>query len=166
MNLLISLFSLSLSLQQILWAFICVLLFYRTFNRYKYEPRFYYVHQMLGSSLCISRGSASVINLNCGLVLLPMCRVVVTSLRGILRKMSMYTMRVIIDSCKGFHIACAYAIVLSSVIHYTAHVINARNFSMNYNRIYTNVNAAKYQYEDPLWIILGTGWYYFVFFSD
>ncbi|XP_029649052.1 NADPH oxidase 4-like [Octopus sinensis] len=140
----------------VLWAFICVLLFYRTYNRYKYEPRFYYVHQMLGSSLCISRGSAAVINLNCGLVLLPMCRVVVTSLRGILRKMSMYTMRVIIDSCKGFHIACAYAIVLSSVIHYTAHVINARNFSMNYNRIYTNVNAAKYQYEDPLWIILGT----------
>ncbi|GAB1607047.1 NADPH oxidase 4-like [Argonauta hians] len=140
----------------ILWASICVILFYRTYNRYKYEPRFYYVHQMLGSSLCISRGSAAVINLNCGLVLLPMCRVVVTSVRSVLRKMSMYTMRLILDSCKGFHIACAYAIALSSVIHYTAHVINARNFSINYNRIYINVNAAKYQHEDPLWIILGT----------
>lgn len=139
-----------------IWAIVCILLFKWTYSLYKYEPSFYYVHQMLGSWLCISRAAASVINLNCGLILLPMCRTVMTACRGLQRKMSLYTMRMILDSCKGFHIACAYAIIVASVIHYIAHVFNAKNFSMNYNRIYKNVNAARYQDEDPIWIVLGT----------
>lgn len=32
--------------------------------------------------LCISRASASVLNFNCSLVLLPMCRLMLTFLRG------------------------------------------------------------------------------------
>ena len=51
--------------------------------------------------------------------------------------------------------------ISSAVVHYIAHVFNAKNFSMNYNRIYKNVNAARYQNEVSILLI-----YYLVFYNQ
>uniref|UniRef100_A0A2K6FB41 NADPH oxidase 4 n=1 Tax=Propithecus coquereli TaxID=379532 RepID=A0A2K6FB41_PROCO len=90
------------------------------------EPREYYpvmsvdlLHNMLG--LCLSRASASVLNLNCSLILLPMCRTL---------------------------LAYLYILVLLSV-HVAAHLVNALNFSVNYSEDFVELNAARYRDEDP-----------------
>ncbi|XP_064610676.1 NADPH oxidase 4-like [Liolophura sinensis] len=140
----------------VLWLSGCGVLFWRTYRYYKYEPSFYYVHQILGSCLCLSRASAAVLNLTCGMAVLPVCRVTVTTLRHFNAKMKLRTMRMLLDCCKGFHICCAYLIVGTSMVHFSAHMWNARNFSMYYNHVIRDVNAALYQDQDPLWILLQT----------
>ncbi|CAH2225544.1 NADPH oxidase 4 isoform X2 [Pelobates cultripes] len=64
------------------WLAINTWLFYKTFILYYRGPQYYYLHQMLGLGLCISRASASVLNLNSSLILLPMCRILLAMLRG------------------------------------------------------------------------------------
>ncbi|RXN24249.1 NADPH oxidase 4 [Labeo rohita] len=64
------------------WIAINVYLFWSTFMLYFSGSQYYYLHKMLGLGLCISRASASVLNFNCSLVLLPMCRSLLTFLRG------------------------------------------------------------------------------------
>ncbi|KAL5010366.1 hypothetical protein ScPMuIL_012671 [Solemya velum] len=139
-----------------LWLVVCALLFWRTYNEFKYDPQFFYVHQMLGSWLCMSRASAAVLNLNCGLVLVPMCRTFVTFLRNIQRKVGLGTMANLLDACKGFHIACAYVICILSVIHISGHMINARNFSKYYNPVYADVNGVMYKDQDPMMVVVAT----------
>ncbi|XP_071114015.1 NADPH oxidase 4-like [Haliotis cracherodii] len=140
----------------VLWAAGCAVLFWRTYCYFKYDPGFYYVHRMLGPWLCISRGSAAVLNLNCGFVLLPMCRSLLTLLRRLNRKISVETMRLILDTCKGFHITCAFFICINAVIHFVAHMFNARNFSQYYNPAIPGVNGAHFSNQDPLLVAITT----------
>ncbi|MCQ6483205.1 hypothetical protein NPN19_25570, partial [Vibrio parahaemolyticus] len=49
----------------LIWLSLNVLLFWKTFLLYNQGPEYYYIHQMLGLGLCLSRASASVLNLNC-----------------------------------------------------------------------------------------------------
>ncbi|XP_048249177.1 NADPH oxidase 4-like [Haliotis rufescens] len=140
----------------VLWAAGCAVLFWRTYCYFKYDPGFYYVHRMLGPWLCISRGSAAVLNLNCGFVLLPMCRSLLTLLRRLNRRISVETMRLILDTCKGFHITCAFFICINAVIHFVAHMFNARNFSQYYNPAIPGVNGAHFSNQDPLLVAITT----------
>ncbi|XP_046560415.1 NADPH oxidase 4-like [Haliotis rubra] len=139
-----------------LWTAGCAVLFWRTYYYFKYDPGFYYVHRMLGPWLCISRGSAAVLNLNCGFVLLPMCRSLLTLLRRLNRKISVETMRLVLDTCKGFHITCAFFICINAVIHFVAHMFNARNFSQFYNTAIPGVNGAHFSNQDPLLVAITT----------
>ncbi|KAL4697321.1 hypothetical protein H8959_003019, partial [Pygathrix nigripes] len=66
----------------LIWLSMNVLLFWKTFLLYNQGPEYHYLHQMLGLGLCLSRASASVLNLNCSLILLPMCRTLLAYLRG------------------------------------------------------------------------------------
>ncbi|TRY59113.1 hypothetical protein DNTS_009557 [Danionella cerebrum] len=65
-----------------LWVAVNVFLFWRTFLLFYSGEQYFYLHKMLGLGLCFSRASASVLNLNCSLVLMPMCRSLLTILRG------------------------------------------------------------------------------------
>ncbi|KAM9320794.1 NADPH oxidase 4 [Gastrophryne carolinensis] len=128
-------------------------LFWRTFSIYSRSPRYYYLHQMLGLGLCISRASATLLNFNCSLVLLPMCRTLLAALRGTKKVVSRRTRR-LLDKSKSFHAACGTAICVFSAIHVGAHVVNAVNFSANYNSEYIALNVARYKDEDPRVILL------------
>ncbi|KAA0701359.1 NADPH oxidase 4 [Triplophysa tibetana] len=95
------------------WVGVNVFLFWRTFLLYYSRPQYYYLHEMLGLGLCISRASASVLNLNCSLVLLPMCRSVLTLLRGSQRVTSRQVRR-LLDKSKMFHVTCGITICVFS----------------------------------------------------
>ncbi|KAG8548691.1 hypothetical protein GDO81_024525 [Engystomops pustulosus] len=130
------------------WLAINTLLFWRTFSRYYSGQQYYYLHQMLGLGLCISRASASVLNFNCCLVLLPMCRTLLAVVRTSKRIVSRKTRR-LLYKYKSFHAACGIAICIFSAVHVGAHIINADNFSTNYNTEYIALNVARYKNEDP-----------------
>uniref|UniRef100_A0A672L962 FAD-binding FR-type domain-containing protein n=1 Tax=Sinocyclocheilus grahami TaxID=75366 RepID=A0A672L962_SINGR len=105
------------------WIAVNVFLFWRTFMLYFSGAQYYYLHKMLGLGLCISRASASVLNFNCSLVLLPMCRSLLTFLRGSQRVMGRCVRR-LLDKSKTFHVACGVTICVFSVVHVSAHLVN------------------------------------------
>ncbi|XP_019741464.1 NADPH oxidase 4 isoform X2 [Hippocampus comes] len=130
-------------------------LFVKTFLMYCSGQQYHYLYKMLGLGLCISRASASVLNLNCSLVLLPMCRTLLTFVRGTHTVSSRKTRR-LLDRSKTFHVACGVAICIFSVVHVSAHLVNVMNFSSSYSEDFPALNFARYKGEDPKRIILTT----------
>ncbi|XP_054829899.1 NADPH oxidase 4 [Eublepharis macularius] len=110
---------------------------------------------MLGLGLCLSRASASVLNLNCSLVLLPMCRILLAFLRGSQKVASRKTRR-LLDKSKTFHVTCGVTICIFSVVHVAAHLVNALNFSVNYSEEFLALNAASFHGEDPRKLLFAT----------
>ncbi|XP_067220669.1 NADPH oxidase 4 isoform X2 [Chanodichthys erythropterus] len=108
---------------------------------------------MLG--LCISRASASVLNFNCSLVLLPMCRLMLTFLRGSQRVTSRRVRR-LLDKSKTFHVACGVTICIFSVVHVCAHLVNMVSFSVRYSEDFPALNVAQYRGQDPRVLIIST----------
>ncbi|KFZ64677.1 NADPH oxidase 4, partial [Antrostomus carolinensis] len=137
------------------WLSLNLWLFWKTFLLYYQGLEYYYLHQMLGLGLCVSRASASVLNFNCCLVLLPMCRVLLAFLRGSQKVASRKTRR-LLDKSKTFHVTCGITICIFSVLHVAAHLVNALNFSENYNEDFLSLNAANYRGEDPRKLLFAT----------
>ncbi|XP_075905765.1 NADPH oxidase 4 isoform X2 [Nelusetta ayraudi] len=138
-----------------LWLGVNTWLFIRTFLLYSTGLQYHYLYNMLGLGLCISRASAAVLNLNCSLVLLPMCRSLLTFIRGTHTVSSRKTRR-LLDKSKTFHVACGIAICIFSVVHVSAHLVNVVNFSASYSDDFPALNLAHYRGEDPKLIILTT----------
>ncbi|XP_046295350.1 NADPH oxidase 4 isoform X2 [Marmota monax] len=105
--------------------------------------------------LCFSRASASVLNFNCSLILLPMCRTLLAYLRGSQKVPSRRTRR-LLDKSRTFHITCGITICIFSGVHVAAHLVNALNFSVNYSEDFIELNAARYQDEDPRKLLFTT----------
>ncbi|XP_046927656.1 NADPH oxidase 4 isoform X2 [Lynx rufus] len=137
------------------WLSLNVLLFWKTFLLYNQGPEYHYLHQMLGLGLCLSRASASVLNLNCSLILLPMCRTLLAYLRGSQKVPSRRTRR-LLDKSRTFHITCGVTICIFSGVHVAAHLVNALNFSVNYSEDFVELNAARYRDEDPRKLLFTT----------
>ncbi|KAK2188759.1 hypothetical protein NP493_123g05054 [Ridgeia piscesae] len=131
-----------------------VVVFRLTYSYYRDAPQLFYLRQILGRGLCVSRGTANVINLNLGMLLLPVCHSLTTFLRRPKWKVSMWTFRHLIDHCKGFHVLCAWTVTLASGVHLFSHVFNAYNYSLNFNWRYPDVNAATRPNENPLLIVI------------
>uniref|UniRef100_A0A8I5N553 NADPH oxidase 4 n=1 Tax=Papio anubis TaxID=9555 RepID=A0A8I5N553_PAPAN len=139
----------------LIWLSMNVLLFWKTFLLYNQGPEYHYLHQMLGLGLCLSRASASVLNLNCSLILLPMCRILLAFLRGSQKVPSRRTRR-LLDKSRTFHITCGVTICIFSGVHVAAHLVNAFNFSVNYSEDFVELNAARYRNEDPRKLLFTT----------
>ncbi|XP_002754746.3 NADPH oxidase 4 isoform X1 [Callithrix jacchus] len=139
----------------LIWLSMNVLLFWKTFLLYNQGPEYHYLHQMLGLGLCLSRASASVLNLNCSLILLPMCRTLLAYLRGSQKVPSRRTRR-LLDKSRTFHITCGVTICIFSGVHVAAHLVNALNFSVNYSEDFVELNAARYRDEDPRKLLFTT----------
>ncbi|XP_023648448.2 NADPH oxidase 4 isoform X1 [Paramormyrops kingsleyae] len=139
----------------VLWLSTNIALFWKTFVSYCSGPQHYYLHKMLGLGLCMSRASAAVLNLNCCLVLLPVCRSLLAGLRGF-QKVTSRKARRILDKRKTFHMACGIAIGLFSVIHVSAHLANVYSFSAWYSDEFPALNLARHRGEDPRIIMFTT----------
>uniref|UniRef100_A0A8C4RR12 NADPH oxidase 4 n=1 Tax=Erpetoichthys calabaricus TaxID=27687 RepID=A0A8C4RR12_ERPCA len=131
---------------KLLWLAANVYLFWKTFILYLKGPEYYYLYKMLGPGLCISRASASVLNLNCSLILLPMCRTLLAFLRGS-HKVTGRRARRLLDKSKTFHTVCGITISVFSVLHVASHMINAVNFSVNFSEEFPPLNLAHYKGE-------------------
>ncbi|KAF3847845.1 hypothetical protein F7725_020873 [Dissostichus mawsoni] len=125
-----------------LWLGANTWLFLKTFLLYSTGQQYHYLYKMLGLGLCISRASASVLNLNCSF--------------GAAAHVSSRETRRLLDKSKTFHVACGVSICIFSVVHVSAHLANVVNFSVSYSEDFPALNLARYRGEDPKLIILTT----------
>ncbi|KAM9036260.1 NADPH oxidase 4 isoform X1 [Sarcophilus harrisii] len=84
-----------------------------------------------------------------------MCRTLLAFLRGSQKVASRRTRR-LLDKSRTFHITCGITICIFSGVHVAAHLVNALNFSVNYNENFLEINAARYRDEDPRKLLFTT----------
>ncbi|XP_066467410.1 NADPH oxidase 3 [Tiliqua scincoides] len=117
----------------LLWLGINLYLFIDTFNWYEDEDAFFYTRVMLGSTLSWARASATCLNFNCLLILLPVSRNLISFLRGtsfcyrgVLRRQ--------LDKNITFHKIVAYGIAVNATIHIIAHLINIERYHLSQSK--------------------------------
>ncbi|KFQ39349.1 NADPH oxidase 3 [Mesitornis unicolor] len=111
----------------LVWLGLNFYLFIDTFHWYEYEDAYIYTRIMLGSTLAWARASATCLNFNCMLILLPVSRNLISFLRGAsiccggaLRRQ--------LDKNIAFHKMVAYGIAVNATIHIIAHLINIERY--------------------------------------
>ncbi|XP_021387787.2 NADPH oxidase 3 [Lonchura striata] len=111
----------------LVWLGLNFYLFIDTFHWYEDDNAYIYTRIMLGSTLAWARASATCLNFNCMLILLPVCRNLISFLRGA----SIYcggALRRQLDKNITFHKMVAYGIALNATIHIVAHSINIERY--------------------------------------
>ncbi|KAJ8350435.1 hypothetical protein SKAU_G00255650 [Synaphobranchus kaupii] len=89
--------------------------------------RFYYTRVLLGHALSWARAPAACLNFNCMLILLPVCRNLLSFLRGSVQHCSRTAARQL-DRNITFHKLVAYMIAFHTAIHILAHLFNFERF--------------------------------------
>ncbi|XP_022820068.1 NADPH oxidase 4-like [Spodoptera litura] len=140
----------------ILWISLVLYLFYDTFIYYNVGQQFYYLRRILGFGLCISRGTATVINLCCALVLLPLCKKLNQLLYRVLSKLWPGLFFFWLEKAKSFHMTVAITLLFFAVVHSISHLVNLWNFSRGYDEQNAEINFARYRNENPLRLLLST----------
>ncbi|XP_030066311.1 NADPH oxidase 1 isoform X1 [Microcaecilia unicolor] len=105
------------------WLGVNIILFGLTFHTYEKSKTFAYTRVILGSSLAWARASAACLNFNCLLILLPVCRNLLSFLRGTCSFCGR-TMRKQLDNNLTFHKLVGYTIALLTAVHVIAHLCN------------------------------------------
>ncbi|KAG7266516.1 hypothetical protein CRUP_036532 [Coryphaenoides rupestris] len=107
----------------IVWMGINIFLFVWFYFFYDLGEQFFYTRHLLGSALAWARAPAAVLNFNCLLILLPVCRNLLSLLRGSFMCCGR-TMRKQLDKNISFHKLVAYMIGLMTAVHTIAHLLN------------------------------------------
>ncbi|XP_043348873.1 NADPH oxidase 1 isoform X4 [Dermochelys coriacea] len=105
------------------WLGLNVFLFVYYFLLFDRDKKFYYTRVLLGSALAWARASAKCLNFNSMLILLPVCRNLLSFLRGTC-SCCRRTMRKQLDHNLTFHKLVAYTIALFTAVHIIAHLCN------------------------------------------
>lgn len=115
------------------WIIANIIYFTVTYFRFDKSDEYYYTRKILGPALAWARASAAALNLNCMLILLPVCRNLVSFLRGSFQKCCNRNIRRQLDKHITFHRYIAYMICLMTVIHVGAHVFNVERYAEAYD---------------------------------
>ncbi|XP_074863716.1 NADPH oxidase 1 [Carettochelys insculpta] len=105
------------------WLGLNVFLFTYYFLLFDRDKKFFYTRVLLGSALAWARASAKCLNFNSMLILLPVCRNLLSFLRGTC-SCCRRTMRKQLDHNLTFHKLVAYTIALFTAVHIIAHLCN------------------------------------------
>lgn len=100
-----------------------VFLFINYYKVYDDGPKYNYTRKLLGSALALARAPAACLNFNCMLILLPVCRNLLSFLRGSSACCSTRIRRQL-DRNLTFHKMVAWMIALHTAIHTIAHLFN------------------------------------------
>ncbi|XP_067313446.1 NADPH oxidase 1 [Pseudorasbora parva] len=112
----------------VVWMGINIFLFVHFYLFYDQGPQFEYTRELLGSALPWARAPAAVLNFNCMLILLPVCRNLLSLIRGSFICCGR-TMRKQLDKNLTFHKLVAYMIALMTAVHTVAHLLNVEWYS-------------------------------------
>lgn len=118
------------------WVLTNFILFFAVFRYYVHSQETFYVYQLLGAPIAFSRASASCLNFNIAIVLLPVCRQFATTLRNLFGCCCVHlnrTWRQFLNSLLLLHRVVGVAILFFALIHIAAHVVNIRNFLSAYD---------------------------------
>ncbi|KAJ6633618.1 NADPH oxidase 4 [Pseudolycoriella hygida] len=126
-----------------LWILSFFLIFCKFYKFYYDEPEFDRLEKILGQGLCVARRTAPVIYLLVSISILPILRTFNKIVHGILRKISTLCLTFYLEKIKIIHMTLSIGLVLVSVIHSVAHVINAKNFVQYYDWQHHDINWAS-----------------------
>ncbi|KAJ1964442.1 hypothetical protein GGI12_001426 [Dipsacomyces acuminosporus] len=102
-----------------LWILLQVLLFSLALVNYIHHPQWKNAHKLLGASFLTARSAALALHVDTGLVLLPICRIVISWIR------TTPLNRIIpFDHATLFHIVIGYSIVFFTLVHTASHYHN------------------------------------------
>ncbi|XP_006083015.1 cytochrome b-245 heavy chain [Myotis lucifugus] len=107
----------------LVWLGMNVFLFVWYYRVYDIPLKFFYTRKLLGSALALARAPAACLNFNCMLILLPVCRNLLSFLRGS-SKFCSTRIRRQLDRNLTFHKMVAWMIALHTAIHTIAHLFN------------------------------------------
>nr|XP_021518265.1 cytochrome b-245 heavy chain [Meriones unguiculatus] len=107
----------------LVWLGLNVFLFVTYYKVYDDGPKYNYTRKLLGSALALARAPAACLNFNCMLILLPVCRNLLSFLRGSSACCSTRIRRQL-DRNLTFHKMVAWMIALHTAIHTIAHLFN------------------------------------------
>ncbi|XP_029020568.1 NADPH oxidase 1 [Betta splendens] len=124
----------------VVWMGINIFLFVFFYNRYNSEPQYFYTRHLIGAGLPWARAPAAVLNFNCMLILLPVCRNLLSLIRGSLMCCSK-TMRKQVDKNLTFHKLVAYMIGLMTAVHTIAHLLNVEWFNNSRQGVYDELST-------------------------
>ncbi|KAL5009510.1 hypothetical protein ScPMuIL_011815 [Solemya velum] len=110
-----------------LWLSGNIAYFIVTFFKFHNGKEYFYLRLIIGSSLGVARGGAAGLNLNCMLILFPVCRNLISFLRGSFKKCGRSIGRQL-DKHLTFHKYIAYAICIHTALHVGSHVFNVERF--------------------------------------
>lgn len=114
---------------------------------YDLGDQFFYTRHLLGSALAWARAPAAVLNFNCMLILLPVCRNLLSLLRGSFMCCGR-SMRKQLDKNLSFHKLVAYMIALMTAVHMIAHLLNVEWYNNSRQGVYDNLSTALSRLED------------------
>ncbi|OWR42086.1 nadph oxidase [Danaus plexippus plexippus] len=138
----------------ITWISLVIYLFYKSFTFYLNGRQFFYLREMLGLGLCVSRGTATVLNLCCALILLPLCKKINHLLYKLMSKLWPGLFFFWLENAKTCHMTVAITLLLFAVVHSISHFINIFNFSRNYDEMRSEINMASYKNESPFYLLM------------
>ncbi|XP_072023484.1 NADPH oxidase 2-like [Amphiura filiformis] len=103
---------------------------------------YYYIRFLIGPGLPIAKACGATLNLNSMLILLPVCRNLISFFRGSCKtnQLCRRSVRRQLDSSLSFHKFLAYFICVLSITHTIAHFFNFRILFDHYR----NVNQDRY----------------------
>ncbi|XP_006918325.1 cytochrome b-245 heavy chain [Pteropus alecto] len=107
----------------LVWLGLNVFLFVWYYQVYDLQDKYFYTRKLLGSALALARAPAACLNFNCMLILLPVCRNLLSFLRGSSACCSTRIRRQL-DRNLTFHKMVAWMIALHTAIHTIAHLFN------------------------------------------
>ncbi|KAM4700016.1 NADPH oxidase 2 [Discoglossus pictus] len=107
----------------LVWLGLNAYLFVEFYYVYEAGPDYYYPREIYGWSLAWARAPAACLNFNCMLILLPVCRNLLSFLRGSSACCGR-NLRRQLDRNLTFHKMVAWMIALHTAIHTVAHLFN------------------------------------------
>ncbi|XP_044043158.1 cytochrome b-245 heavy chain [Siniperca chuatsi] len=110
----------------LVWLGINAFLFVHFYMAFLVE-RWFYTRVLLGQALPWARAPAACLNFNCLLILLPVCRNLLSFLRGSIQYCSRTAARQL-DRNLTFHKLVAYMIAFHTAVHIVAHLFNFEYF--------------------------------------
>ncbi|XP_056287401.1 cytochrome b-245 heavy chain [Pseudoliparis swirei] len=110
----------------LVWLGINAFLFVHFYMAFLVE-KWFYTRVLLGHALPWARAPAACLNFNCLLILLPVCRNLLSFLRGSIQCCSRTAARQL-DRSITFHKLVAYMIAFHTVVHIVAHLFNFEYF--------------------------------------
>ncbi|KAM9741761.1 NADPH oxidase 1 [Menidia menidia] len=129
------------------WMGLNIFLFVYFYFIYDLGDEYFYTRHLLGSALAWARAPAAVLNFNCMLILLPVCRNLLSLIRGSLVCCSR-TMRKQLDKNLTFHKLVAYMIGLMTAVHMVAHLLNVEWYNNSRQGEYDELSTALSSLED------------------
>ncbi|XP_028415268.1 NADPH oxidase 3-like isoform X2 [Dendronephthya gigantea] len=133
----------------LLWMAANGIVFGLAYKQFDEGKKYYYLRAILKGGLPWARASAAVLNFNCFLILLPVCRNLLSALRGVHCFGLIKSIFRLLDKNLTYHRHIAYMICIFSVIHIGAHVFNFERFAAAWDESqYALIYRLSFKFED------------------